>query len=88
MLDKILALCKSKLFLGIAVVGVATTTAVGASAAFNGWSGRDNMSRINGVLGQLDSLLTTRENQVAELKQQLSDADKQIATLTEQKRDA
>ena len=62
MLEKIMAVCKSKWVLGLLVVGVS------ASAAVSGWNGATNMNTVNQVLGQLDGMLTNRENQVKQLK--------------------
>ncbi|MGL5688530.1 MAG: hypothetical protein ACRCXI_06985, partial [Weissella cibaria] len=79
MLEKIMAVCKSKWVLGLLVVGVS------ASAAVSGWNGATNMNTVNQVLGQLDGMLTNRENQVKQLKADLKDADATIATLTQQR---
>ena len=85
MLEKIMAVCKSKWVLGLLVVGVSASAAVAASAAVSGWNGATNMNTVNQVLGQLDGMLTNRENQVKQLKADLKDADATIATLTQQR---
>ena len=46
MLEKIMAVCKSKWVLGLLVVGVSASAAVVASAAVSGWNGATNMNTV------------------------------------------